>query len=277
MARKKRSSDGDSSGSWLQTYGDLMSLLLCFFILIVSFSNTEMVKLRKAFASLHGALGVMPQQAIINLNNQKPMPDLTDYQRMILMKTLQGLTKFLQENDIHEEVGLELTSKGIRLRISNPLLFELGRAELKPEILPVLSKLAELTKSWPSQIRVEGHTDDLPIHTAKYPSNWWLSSARAMSVLEYFEDEGSSPLKLSAVGYAEFRPLVSNDSEESRAKNRRVEIFIEHDDGGGMGVEGESIKLGSPAAALDWTSQIRSEFREGGETPRTDDASSENP
>ena len=126
MARKKKSSNDDSSGSWLQTYGDLMSLLLCFFILIVSFSNTEMVKLRKAFASLHGALGVMPQHAIIPPANQKPMPDLNDYQRMIIMKTLQGLTKFLYENDIYEEVGIELTSKGIRLRISSPLLFELG-------------------------------------------------------------------------------------------------------------------------------------------------------
>lgn len=277
MARKKRPPDEDSSGSWLQTYGDLMSLLLCFFILIVSFSNTEIVKLRKAFTSLHGALGVMPQHAIIPPANQKPMPDLNDYQRMIIMKTLQGLTKFLYENDIYEEVGIELTSKGIRLRISSPLLFELGGADLKSEIRPVLSKLAELTKSWPSQIRIEGHTDDLPIHTSQYPSNWELSSDRAMRVLKYFEDQGSDPSKLAAVGYAEHHPLVPNDSAENRAKNRRVEIFIEHDDGGGMGGEGESINLGSSASALDWTSKFRSSFAREGEKDHVNEVSSESP
>jgi len=252
---RKKSSKSESSAGWLQTYGDMMSLLLCFFILIVSFSNTEMVKLRKAFASLHGALGVMPQEIVVS-PQWKPQPDLTDYQRMVIMKTLQGLTKFLYDRNIHNDVELELTSNGIRLRISNPLLFALGEADLKSEILPVLAKLAELTKSWPSQIRVEGHTDDLPIHTVQYPSNWELSSARALNVVKYFVDQGSNPSKLSAVGYGEFRPLVPNSSEEGRAENRRVEIFIEHDDGQGIG--GETIPIGSPAAVLDWVSKFRS-------------------
>ena len=212
----------------------------------------------------------------VALNNQKIMPDLTDYQRTIVMKALNGLTKFLYENDIYEEVGIELTSKGIRLRISNPMLFELGGADLKPEIHPVLSKLAELTKSWPSQIRIEGHTDDLPIHTAEYPSNWELSSARALNVLKYFQEQGASPSKLAALGHAEHRPLVPNTSPENRAKNRRVEIFIEHDDGAGMG-EGESIQIGSSPAALDWTSKLRSSFSRADEAAHTNDATSERP
>ena len=141
----------------------------------------------------------------------------------------------------------------------------------------MLSKLAELTKSWPSQIRIEGHTDDLPIHTSQYPSNWELSSDRAMRVLKYFEDQGSDPSKLAAVGYAEHHPLVPNDSAENRAKNRRVEIFIEHDDGGGMGGEGESINLGSSASALDWTSKFRSSFAREGEKDHVNEVSSESP
>ena len=109
------------------------------------------------------------------------------------------------------------------------MLFNLGSANLNPNIFELLDLAIDVTKGWPNSIRIEGHTDNIPINTDKYPSNWELSSARALSVLKYFIGNGISPEKISATGYGEYRPLVPNNTVENRAKNRRVEIFINYD------------------------------------------------
>ena len=247
----KRTSQKES-GSWLATYGDLMTLLVCFFVMLASLSAVESSKFKKALASIRGALGAMPKDMFIP--EQVPM-DLTDVQRMLILKTLQGLSRFISDRGLDDVIRLKLTSKGLALQISNPLLFELGNAELKPEILPMMKKIVSLTREWPHWISVEGHTDDLPIHTRRYPSNWELSSARALSVVKYFVTQGSNPAKLSAVGYGEFRPMVPNDSAEHQAMNRRVEILIEYDRKAGQTIEIET----------DWTGTLLSEETDDGE------------
>ena len=123
--------------------------------------------------------------------------------------------------------SLENVERGVVIHFTDRVLFDLGKAELKPEAKEVLQLVAQELKAWPNHIRVEGHTDNLPIRTAPYPSNWELSTARATEVLRYLIDVGGlAPERMSAAGYGEYRPIAPNDSEEGRAKNRRVDIVL---------------------------------------------------
>ena len=107
------------------------------------------------------------------------------------------------------------------------MFFDLGKANLKPEAVEILRKVAPTLRSLPNPLRVEGHTDDLPIRTSQFPSNWELSVHRATNVVRYLvEEEGFDPKKLSAAGYSEYRPLVPNNSDANRQINRRVDIII---------------------------------------------------
>jgi len=126
-----------------------------------------------------------------------------------------------------EPVSMEINERGLVIHIVESSLFESGQAVLKPEALSVLDKIAAEIKDLPNQVRVEGHTDDRPIATTRFPSNWELSSARATSVVRYLIGRYAfSPEKLSALGFGEYRPIAPNTSEENRAKNRRVDIVV---------------------------------------------------
>jgi chemotaxis protein MotB len=137
------------------------------------------------------------------------------------------------EMELTEAVKLQITENGIEIQISDPVLFDKGRAELKPKIYPLLNFIASLARGWPNQVIIEGHTDNAVIRTEQYPSNWELSAARALSVLHYFEDYGGiEPTRLTAIGYGQYRPIAPNDTEEGKAKNRRIEIQIEYEEEG---------------------------------------------
>jgi len=114
----------------------------------------------------------------------------------------------------------------LTIHLLERLLFESGSAELKPEAKAVLDTIAEILKLLPNKIRIEGHTDDRPIKSARFPSNWHLSVARALNTAYYLMSKGVNPEKISIAGYSEYRPIAPNDSEENRAKNRRVDIVI---------------------------------------------------
>ncbi len=119
------------------------------------------------------------------------------------------------------------TRRGILIRLENEVLFDSGKADIKPAAIQSLDKIAEILKDIPNSIRVEGHTDNIPINTERFPSNWELSTQRALAVVSYLiEKVGIDPARLSAAGYGESRPLVANDSAAARARNRRVEILV---------------------------------------------------
>ena len=235
MGKSKKKGGSDESGGggapgWMVTYGDLMSLLLTFFVLIVSFSSIQHVKFQKALGSLKAALGVLPKEESVIFQREVIMPQLADKSRKRIKRIARELQRIIEAKGLGNNVRLELTAKGILIRIASPVLFDLGKATIKPNAYPILDKVVEMTRVWPNKIRIEGHTDDLPIHTREFPSNWELSTARALSVLRYFLSKGVEPKRLAAVGYGEYHPLVPNTSAENRAKNRRVEIYIERDD-----------------------------------------------
>jgi len=213
MVRNRSRSNNESKGGgapgWMVTYGDLMSLLLTFFVLIVSFSSIEMAEFQKALGSLKGALGVLPKQQSVVMQWDPVIPQLSDYEKKRVQKVISELRNVVKAQGLKDKVG---------------------SANLKKRAYPILMKIIEMIQDWPNNIRIEGHTDDLPIHTAEFPSNWELSTARALSVLKFFlENSHIEPQRLSAVGYGEYHPLVPNTSPENRAKNRRVEIYIEYD------------------------------------------------
>ncbi len=225
MKAKKKKKEGGGAPGWMVTYGDMMSLLLTFFVMLLSYSSTDIVKFKQAMGSLRGALGVMKsEQGVVNLPK---MMIGSRSQNQVETSTVR-LRKLIKQEHLEDAISVERTDKGLLIRISNLVLFDLGKAEIKPEIYSIIDKLVGIIAQWEGPIRVEGHTDDLPIHTAQFPSNWELSTARAVKVLRILIEKGGvAPKNLSAVGYGEHHPIVPNTHAKSRAQNRRVEIHLE--------------------------------------------------
>ena len=148
---------------------------------------------------------------------------------MYLNKSTVALKRYLALEGLGKVVQLEESPEGLTITISNPVLFDLGKANLKSEVYPLLDKIGRTIRRSRTTVRVEGHTDNLPISTPRFPSNWELSTIRAVNVLRYFIEACEvDPMRLSAVGYGEYHPRVPNDTVAHRAQNRRVTIRIEY-------------------------------------------------
>ena len=139
-----------------------------------------------------------------------------------------NVEELFSQEGIQQFAEIELTPERLRLTFSQPILFDPGRAELKPEAIPILHRVANIFRKIPNEITIEGHTDNLPITSqSSYGSNWELSTARAHTVLKYYiEHEGIAPSRMGATGYGEYRPLTTNDTSEGQKKNRRIEISV---------------------------------------------------
>lgn len=226
---------GGQSQAWLTTYGDMVTLLLCFFVMLFAFSSLDNARFQAIISAFQGALGVLDGgTAVIReasiAGASSPEADLlrrtvAEIEEAQLM--LNRLRALQMSQGLESAFSLENVERGVVIHFTDRVLFDLGKAELKPEAKEVLQLVAQELKAWPNHIRVEGHTDNLPIRTAPYPSNWELSTARATEVLRYLIDVGGlAPERMSAAGYGEYRPIAPNDSEEGRAKNRRVDIVL---------------------------------------------------
>ena len=187
------------SAMWAVTYGDLMSYLMIFFLLLYVATTTRSVGMQMSIKAA--------EQRFSN-----------DAQTIEQMFTRYGAQKIAR---------LEIGENKIRIVFSAPVLFEVGSAYLKPESLPMLQQIVKSINDMPNSIQIEGHTDDRPmLPGSKYDSNWELSAARAFAVLRFFEINGIPEQRLSATGYGEFRPQQSNNTLEGRSANRRIEINI---------------------------------------------------
>lgn len=246
----KRKPDEPKAGApeWMTTYGDLVTLLLCFFVLLYAMSNVDQAKFAALAASFAGnpktimesgaAEGIMDSLG----NGIIEMPDIsreTEQERADeakrnreAQKELQNMASdfktYLAENNLQDKVEIELTDRYIKLNLPEDVLFDSASAELKPKALPILDIISDALTEYPgSDVNVEGHADNRPIHTIQYKNNWYLSSARATEVTIYLVDKkGIDPDRIVPVGYGEYKPVASNDTPEGRAKNRRVEIVI---------------------------------------------------
>lgn len=219
---------------WMTTFGDMMSLLLTFFILIVSFSSIQEVEFQKAVGSLKGALGVLSsRRSTMNLSALKNV-NLALKKMAILFPEMEEVRALVEKMELQDAVQIEMLPNSIKFSLQDNILFALGRADLKPAVFPVLYEIAQMTRKSKALLRIEGHTDDLPIRTRQFPSNWELSSMRAINVLHYFENLGIPREKLFCAGYADTRPRVPNTSDANRARNRRVEIYLELESGSSL-------------------------------------------
>ncbi len=249
MVRRKEGTKIElpTAPGWMVTYGDMMGLILCFFVIIVSFSQIEVSKFKAAIGSLRGAL--QPWNPDPTGSSMIMTPTIKFGLSREVDEAIDQIVEAVQKEGMQQKIEVQQTGSGVKIIFSDPVLFEVGSDELKLSVLSIIEKLARLAlKLNPKEIIVEGHTDDTPISTDRFPSNWELSAARALSVLKFFQSQGFPPEKLAAVGYGEYRPRLkvpSTASSEEKAINRRVEVFIKTEqarpglfsnlDGGGDG------------------------------------------
>lgn len=211
------SSDTEVSGVlWLIPYGNMMTVLMVLFLILYSFayfadtSNYErtITRLQSEFAKLDRGLS---KKFAAKEKEAETASQMVDY---------------LSEKGLDKLTQVDINAQRIRIQLATPILFDSGDARLKPEAIGVIDEIASLLKKIPNKVIIEGHTDNIPIKTHQYNSNWELSIDRAINVINYFSSVGLPPERFAAAGYGEFQPIASNDTPEGRSKNRRIEIII---------------------------------------------------
>ena len=227
----KNRDEGSSGPGWEIVYSGFVLILLCFFIMLSSFSTMEEAKIMRFVKSFANAVSILPGGVKFDsgstvLPGSADMIDSKDEMAQIFSELEKLSENLKKENDI----TVAFSHKGLVMRLSDHALFDVGVADISPDAIPMLNKVGDIISATIFDVRIEGHTDNLPIKTVQFPSNWELSTARAVNVLRYFvETLGISSERLSAVGFSEFQPLVPNDTAAHRARNRRVEIIFLND------------------------------------------------
>ena len=228
MAKKKKNIViKQGLDDWVMTYGDMMSLLLTFFVLIVSFSSMQETKFQQAANSLRDAFGVLvtPESVIAFNDPLVPNHNPTDEESDVIYE-VRNVEKMILEMGVDKQISVEVRDDGVLFRLDAPFLFRSGGAELAEEPKGVLEEMSKFFTKFPYKIEIKGHTDDIPIASERFPSNWDLSAARAVTVARYFQSVGMPPERIAATGFGEFHPIADNTTAEGREKNRRVEIFL---------------------------------------------------
>lgn len=257
MSRKREHEAEKENGErWLLTYADLITLLMIFFVVLYSMSKVDAQRFAAVAESLNKALGggtpskielaVSPAGPSLfqtgtppgngtdpnNTAHTKPETNENTSQgtgvteKMSIDAIKAKIDKFAKDNGIQTTLVTTTEERGLVVSIQETLLFESGSADITAQARDILEKISTVLAAAPNQIKVEGHTDNLPIKTAMFPSNWELSVIRSTNVVHILQHDGISPDRLSAAGYGEFRPIHSNDTDAGRGKNRRIDLLI---------------------------------------------------
>jgi len=222
----------DEAPGWITTFADLMSLLLCFFVLMLSFSETDRQLFKVLSGSLREAFGVQREHRVWDMPKgmtiiSTEFPDPT-FLSDDLAREIRSAIRMAPGGGGAAQIQVEEGELSVKVTLPGHVLFDLGSAHLKEDALPLLDELRNVIQETPNRIIVTGHTDDLPIRTPQFPSNWELSAARAGSVIRHFlTKQGIKATRFLAVGMADTLPRVPNDSAVNRAQNRRVEIAFQ--------------------------------------------------
>jgi len=222
----------EGAPDWVVTFGDLMSLLLCFFVLMLSFSEMDRNKYRIVSGSLKNAFGMQRKKPVFDSPKGQKMIAREFDQAIVLIKVQDVVDPILDE--LEEEfqefkgfVDVSVKDDQVTIRMLGEATFDIGQALLKKDFMPLLLKIGEVLSKTQGEIIIAGHTDNVPVNGGPYKSNLGLSMARAGSVAEFLlKSTAIDPQRLSTMGFGEYRPLASNDTEEGRQKNRRVEIIV---------------------------------------------------
>lgn len=262
MAIKREPEKHANHERWLVSYGDFLTLLFAVFVAMYAMGQTDKKKAEELTQSLRESFGystqasagqkgvlqsqdikpipaIKPEMAVIPITNK--MPPAGPRQGNIGGETgskqtagekefremASALETYLVKQGFQNKVTLSITQRGLVISLKEAGFFDSGSAKLKHESIATLRGIAEGLQQYANRFRVEGHTDSVPTRSSEFRSNWELSTARATNVIHFLvESAGFSPNVLSAVGYGEFQPLVANDTQEQRAKNRRVDIVV---------------------------------------------------
>ena len=248
MARRKREEDHDNHERWMVSYADFITLLFAFFVVMYAISSVNEGKykvlsnsLTNAFKNVTGEPGGQPIATIQGapllpvkpiakpdkLPDQKKTEEKKVEQRKKMKNVANDIMDALQPLVAQGKVRLLETSRGVTIEINDSILFPDGQAKLQPASISAMLAIAQVLAASDFPITIEGHTDNVPIATLQFPSNWELSAMRATTVLRLFNDGGVGAERLTAIGYGETRPLETNTTVEGRARNRRVSILID--------------------------------------------------
>lgn len=246
--KKKHDEEHENLERWLVSYADFITLLFAFFVTMYSVSRVDGKKLGSAVESLQRALGSVVaiqmyqrDPGVFSTSNMSvpynltpieghyPSAEARAFEKLAkeIKKGVDTLPKINQQNLIPKDIKFILEKRGLVIRISEHLFFKSGDASIQPEFIPLLDILGKSLEKIPNHIRVEGHTDNVPINTPRFPSNWELSTTRATTILRYLLTHYNfEPHRLSATGYAEFYPIATNETAKGRLQNRRVDLVI---------------------------------------------------
>lgn len=251
--RERRKKGNKGAPRWMVTYSDMVTLILVFFILLFSMSQIDAAKFEAISESFRNRMIFdfspspvpmeNPSENISTEDDGKTteefeLPEKEDDSEKdtdsdigqiedSLSNLMEEVEGYLDEHDLNNVVSATRTKRGVELVLQDSILFNSGEAEILPSALPFLTKVGDLLSQVTNDIKVEGHTDDVPMSSFQYPSNWELSGARASSVVRFFVEENNlEEERFSITGFSDTKPLVPNDSASNRNKNRRVEIVI---------------------------------------------------
>ncbi|MBF0210636.1 MAG: flagellar motor protein MotB [Desulfamplus sp.] len=228
---------------WMATFSDLVTLLMCFFVLMYAMSTTQQETFKELVESLRSALGVtvVPEAGSREGLTMQPVPAETPAEEQkidemggMIQKDLEEVVSEVRELVMFNKLGGLVTATqgdmGAVITMTDMLLFEQGGATLSDMGIDVLRKIASVLSRLAYHVKVKGHTDNVEVKNNElYPSNWELSAARASAVVRLLVESGLNPKYISAEGYAEFKPVATNDTPDGRSRNRRVEIVYDRD------------------------------------------------
>jgi chemotaxis protein MotB len=220
--------------SWLVPYADVLTLLLALFIILYASSSIDKAKyqsIMESFKSEFSGTKIPDEQVGLTTSPPSPEPEQAppkeeDKVDTGLVELKRKLENYISQNSLQAVVTLGDTERGVEVSLKDVVLFDSGSAVLKERSFKTLNGLVGLINTVPNSISIEGHTDNEPISTSTFKSNWELSSARAASVLHYFDNRNVDPKRLQFTGFGEYHPLVPNNTAKNRQANRRVTIVI---------------------------------------------------
>ncbi len=231
--RRRRPDSGGGGGNWLTTYGDMVTLLLTFFVFLFAFSTVDVQKFEKLLLSFQGALGVMPGGKSVEEETTNPMggqPERdagsSSRQTQDVRHISERIVALVRREQLESQISITVDQRGIIISLSEQVLYETGSVNVRPEGQRLIHKIGLLLAEVPNALSVEGHTDSIPLRGGPYRDNWGLSAMRAAGVASFLMQGGIDPGRLQAVGFGSTKPLVPNDTPEHQRLNRRVDLVV---------------------------------------------------
>ncbi|WP_136514989.1 OmpA/MotB family protein [Geomonas edaphica] len=243
MAKKKEHEKEPNHERWLVSYADFITLLFAVFVTLYAMSQTDKKKAEEVLASMRESFGYSTTSAgakptVIDTGSMSVIPSMHKMTQapkrgksrgseQDFRATKASIEAYLMKVGAQNKVSVSVTQRGLVVSLKEAGFFDSGSATLKSGSYALLNDVVASLASYSNGVRVEGHTDNVPISSAAFPSNWELSTARATNVLRYLvKQEDFDPANISAAGYGEYRPVAENSDEDGRAKNRRVDIVL---------------------------------------------------